>query len=300
MKRNGNGTKSIKRSQGIFLFFFLLFPTIQFIVFYFGVNFNSILMSFQTDLGETTQRFVGFENYKQVLEDIFVNGRWLPVINNSLYQYLIGFVCGMPVHVIVAYAIFKKIPCSGFFKIMLFLPTMITSMVFVICGRLIITEGFQSIFGDLSLNLLDNEQMKGFWTVLLFGYWHGFAGGLIIYLGAMGSISKDVMEYDKLEQLSSIKELWYIVIPLIFPTITTYIVVGLSAFFTNYGHFFSFYKDQLLEPYQTFGYSFFVMAQKGWDKYPYAAAAGLLFSIFLAPITLTVKYLLEKFGPSEN
>ena len=38
---------SVKRKNSVFLFFFLLFPVVQFIIFYIGVNINSILLAFQ-------------------------------------------------------------------------------------------------------------------------------------------------------------------------------------------------------------------------------------------------------------
>ncbi len=303
MQTNANKMRSAKKNQSLFLTFFLLFPTIQFIIFYVVVNANSLLMSFKANLGTSEETFVELRNYANVLKDIFVTKNLLPLIKNSLLQFLLGYLLGMPIHIIVAYAIFKEVPFSGFFKIMLFLPTMITSMVFVVCGRMMINEIFPVIFGEKAIGLLQEGTAKGFWTVLIFGYWYGFAGGLIIYLGAMGSISKDVMEYNKLERITSLQELWYIVIPLIFPTITTYAVVGLSTVFTNYGHYLSFYQERLPEIYQTLGYYFVVKSKQNVSSgtlFPYLSALGVLFSLIVAPITLLVKYLLEKYGPSEE
>lgn len=294
---------SIKRNQTIFLFFFLLLPTIQFIIFYFGVNFNSILLAFQK-APEGVLTFAGFENFSTVLADIFANGKLFISIKNSFIQFVIGMFIGTPLHVTVAYAIFKKIPFSGFFKIMLFMPSMISSMVFVLCGQYLINYGFPQIFGNPDLFLLDRYADSGFWTVLVFAFWHGFAGGLIVYLGAMSSISVDVIEYGKLEPLSSMRELWSIVIPLIFPTITTYIVVGLAGFFTNQGMYFSFFGAATGPmKYDTLGYVFFTKiasSEATIADYPYAAAGGLLFTLIVAPVTITTKSLLEKYGPSEE
>lgn len=303
MRNKAAGIRSIKKNQNIFLFFLLLFPTIQFIIFYLIVNANSLLMSFKTNLGTSEEMFVWFSNYEKVIKGIFETKEIVPLIKNSLLQFLIGYLAGMPIHIMVAYAIFKKIPFSGFLKIMLFLPTMITSMVFVVCGRMIINEVFPIVFGDSAIGLLQEGTIEGFWTVLIFGCWHGFAGGLIIYLGAMGSISKDVLEYCELEGMNSLQELWYIVVPLIFPTIITYTVVGLSTIFTNYGHYLSFYQERLPEIYQTVGYYFIVMSKRDAASstlYPYLSAMGILFSLVVAPITILVKNLLEKYGPSEE
>lgn len=303
MKKKSIGLRTAKQKEGLFLFLFLLLPTIQFLIFYVIVNANSILMSFKTNLGLPGETFVGLQNYIQVFKDFFITRELLSLITNSLLQYLIGFLLSMPIHVVVAYAIFKEVPFSGFFKIMLFLPTMITSMVFVVCGRTIIEQVFPLFFGESAYGILQEGPRSGFWTVLVFGCWHGFAGGLIIYLGAMGSISKEVMEYNKLENVSSLQELWYVVIPLIWPTIVTYAVVGLSTVFTNYGHYLSFFKDRLPDVNATTGYYIIVNSMKSNSSstlYPYLSAMGVFLSLIIAPITIVVKNLLEKFGPSEE
>lgn len=299
-----NTKHSARRMQGIFIFFFALFPVVQFLVFYFGVNINSILLAFQK---YENGKFVlsGFENFAEVILDIFSTSGDLRIsIINSAIQFLLSAI-SIPLHIMVAYAVFKNVPFSGFFKIILFMPNMISSMVFVICGTEIINEAIPILLNDNSLWLLNPKAVSSFWTVLIFGFWMNFASGLIIYLSAMASISIDIMEYGKLEKLSSIKELWYVVVPSIFPTVITYIVVAFAGFFTNQGFFFSFFGGNAYttSPYDTLGYIFFVKIA-GDDAsqalYPYAAAGGLLFTIIITPITIGVKALLEKYGPSEE
>ena len=291
-----------KRSQNVFLFLFLLYPVLQFLVFYVGVNFNSIVLAFKKyDVFTGVFSFAGFETFKTVIEDLFVNGTLKLALKNSGIQFVVSFFLGMPIHIVVAYGIFKEIPFSGFFKVMLFMPNMINGMVFVICGESIINYGFPIIFGEAASDLLFSLNPSSFYTVLAFGFWMQFAGSLIIYLGAMSSIPVEVMEYGKLERLSSMRELFSIVIPLIFPTITTYVVVGIAGFFTNYGFFYSFFQGSS-GAFDTLGYVFFVKVADGVDMsgYPYAAAGGLLFTCILTPVTFGVKALLEKYGPSEE
>ncbi len=302
---------TVKRNTNIFLITLLAFPVLQFIVFYFGVNFNSILLAFKkVENGKYV--FGGFENFERIINDIFVNTEsGLPrAIKNSSIQFLITIV-GIPLHVMVAYCIFKKVPFSGAFKIMLFLPSIISSMVFVNTAQYLFQRGIPSLFPSMEgVNMLDQYANIGFVTVLCFGVWMTFAGGLVIYLSAMSSISIDIIEYGKLEDMNSWQELWYIVVPLIFPTITTYIVVAFAGFFTNYGYFLAFYGGSADSPkiFDTLGYVFFVKimgdgrtSNVGLMKnYPYTAAGGLIFTIICAPITISVKKLLEKFGPSEE
>ncbi len=316
VKLFGRKRKKIKslssknKSQTIFLITLLAFPLIQFAVFYFGVNFNSILLAFQK-YENGSYIFAGFENFSKVFDNIFVNASLVTAIKNSTIQFLLGLIIGMPIQIMVAYAVYKKVPFSGFLKIMLFLPQMISAMVFVNCAEYLLKYGLPQIFPSLTnVNLLDTSTQSSFTTVLIFGFWMTFAGGLVVYLGAMSSIPQEIMEYGELERLSSIKELWYIVVPMIFPTITTYVVVAFAGFFTNQGFFFSFFGgDAGAEStyYDTLGYVFFVKVagdgkgtQSTLQYYPYAAASGLLFTILCTPLTVGVKTLLEKFGPKEE
>lgn len=299
-KLDSNKSRAFKKN--IFLFFFLLFPIAQFIVFYIGVNINSILLAFKSFEGGKWV-FCGFDNFKEVWNDLFVNGRLNIAVQNSTIQFALSFFVGIPLHIVVAFVMFRGVPGSKFLRFALFLPNMISSLVFVICFRYIANDALPLITGIEELRILRSSQPSSFYTVLLFGFWLGFSGGLIIYLGAMSSISTDVIEYCQLENMSSLRLLWSIIIPLIFPTIITYIVVGMAGFFTNYGHFHSFFGasgKNSSPPYETLGYVFFVTIARDSATvadYPYAAAGGLMFTSVVAPITVSVKYLLEKYGP---
>lgn len=296
----------IKAGQTGFLIAILALPIIQFIVFYIGVNIGSISLAFQQFDG-AKMTFAGLANFESVLKDLFITGKLGTAVKNSTIMFALGTFGGIPLGVIVSYAIYKKAPFSGIYKVLLFLPNMISSMVFVVCARILFNQGFPVIFQDPELFLLNEYSDSSFYTVLFFGFWMSFAGGMVIYLGAMANVSVDVMEYCQLENMSSIRELWSIVIPLIFPTITTYIVVAIAGFFTNQGFYFSFMGQGSKEgvmPYDNLGYVFFLKVARDDANpsldYPYAAAGGLLFTFVLTPITFTVKTLLEKFGPSED
>lgn len=295
--------KASAKRESVFLFTFLLIPLTLFVVFYFGVNFNSFLLAFQKLDGG--KKSVTLDNFKQVLSDVFVEKTLKTAIKNSLIQSALYLFFATPLQIAVSYSLFKKIPFHGFFKIMLFLPTMVSSMVFVMCARALIVNGFPQIVNDPTLNLLDPYKGKSFWTVLIFGLWMDFAGQMIITLGAMARVSPDVLEYAKLENLSSLQELWYIVLPSIFPTIVTFITIQLASFFTSYGYLYSFFGDgaSLNQPYETLGLVFFLKVARAAstaNDQSYAAAGGLLFTAVLAPVTICVKTLLEKYGPSEE
>ena len=296
--------------QNVFLCLFLLFPIVQFLIFYVGVAGSTLKLAFQVYNTETDTYSFSLETYKEVFADFFVIGKMSSLLKNSAIQFLVGFIIGMPLQIMVAYVVFKEVPLSNAYKVILFLPNIISSLVFVICAREIITKGLPVLFHNEDLLLLNPDSSSSFYSVLIFGTWMNFAGGLIIYLSAMCSISKDILEYGQLEKLSSFKEFWYVVLPSIFPTIVTYIIVAIAAFFTNYGHFYSFYggEGSSEAPYTSLGLYFFIQVAGGQNtpmstlraNYPFVSASGILFTLIVAPITFLTKYLLEKYGPSED
>ncbi len=303
-KEKKDTTMSAKRKEGIFLFLFLLFPMVQFLIFYVALNLNSILLAFKTyDKVSDTFSFALFANFADVIEDIFVTKELMVAVKNSAIQAGLSLFIMLPINIITAYVVFKKVPFAGFLKVILFMPNLLSAMVFVINARVIIVDAFPIIF-NFDKNLLTSAD-TAFYTVLLFGAWMGFAGGLVVYLSAMCSISQDVLEYGELEPLSSFRELTSIIIPMIFPTVVTYIVVGIGNFFINQGYFFSFFGGNATRytPYDTLGYVFFTKVagdEATYAQYTYAAAGGILFTLIVAPITVITKSLLEKYGPSED
>lgn len=304
---------SAKAKEKTFLFFFLLFPIAQFLIFYVALNFNSFLLAFKKFDMSGKATFSGFENFKEVLCLIFVKGykgeflqhfEMVRMIKNSAIQTALSLFVMLPVNIICAYVVFKKVPFSGAIKVLLFMPNLIPSMVFVINAKAFITKGLPIIFEGL--DLLNTANVSSFWTVLIFGLWMSFAGGMIIYLSAMASVPKEILEYGQLEPMSSFTELVKVIVPLIYPTIITYVLVGVANFFIAQGYYFSFFSGSIYAKlYDNLGYYFFVQVAAndefiGKTRFGFAAAGGILFTMIVAPITFLVKYLMEKFGPSED
>lgn len=295
-----------KRKDSIFLFCILVIPVVQFLIFYIGVNFNSFLLSVQKfDTIKGQYDIVGLENFKNVFNDIFVSNVLSNAIKNSGIQFLVTTVLGLPINVFVAYLVWKRLPLAGMFRFLLFLPNTLSSLVFVIALKYLLGEGVPYLVGDPSLKLFDTYTDNAFWTILWIAFWMNFSSGMVVYLGSMSSISDELIEYGQLEKINMLQEFYYVIIPSIFPTIITYTVASIAGFFTNQGMYFSFMGGGgASSSFDTLGYHFFVKVAAGGAipeaNYPYASAAGLIFTFIAAPLTLLVKWLMEKYGPSED
>lgn len=290
-----------KREEIVFLVVALAIPLIQFFIFYFLVNFNSILLSFKsyTDTGDYV--FAGINNFKDVINDMIYETRTQDMLKNSFIMYFFTSLCMMLLTILVSYSIWKKTYFSKFFSIMLFLPSVLPSIVFVVIGRFSITTLIPEIFGDPTLGEILNPP-KGFFTVIGYQCLLGFGSNMIYFLGAMSNVSSEIVESGQLEGVNAFQEFWHIVFPQVYSTMTSLLVVGIANIFTAYGLLISFYETSAAYSVRTIGYNIFVSVygSVNYYDYPYFAALGLIFTVVIIPIVLLLRTTLEKIGPRED
>lgn len=313
VKKNKRGAFSKqRRKQLIFYCCLLAVPVVQFCIFYLGVNINSILLMFKEYDVETGYSFVGLKNFISVfkemtnasepMHELLVNS-----LRNSLILGCLTIFVGIALAVFFSYYIFKKYFGGSLFKIFLFLPQMISSVVLVIIFKKFIDSAIPSIietlFGVKTTGLLSDVKTT-LPTLMLYCVFIGFGTQVMMYSGAMSAISSSIVEAAELDGCTPFKEFIFVIVPMIYPTITTFIVVNVATVFVQQMHLFSFYGPNASDgdPNITiFGYYLYKEAYGGSRvKFPRIATLGFYMTIVSIPATYLVKWLLEKFGPSED
>ena len=140
-------------------------------------------------------------------------------------------------------------------------------------------------------------------TIIAFFMFISFGPSTLIYSNAMGNISVDIIEAAKIDGITLFKEMWHITLPQIWPTISTFLVIGIAGIFTNMLGLYDLYGTNAPPHLHTVGYYLFSRASGATavaDRYPYLSCLGIVFTLFVVPVTMIVRKLLEKFGPSEN
>ena len=121
-----------------------------------------------------------------------------------------------------------------------------------------------------------------------------------MYLGAMNNINPSITEAARLDGASFMRELWSITIPCVYPTLTTFVVVGITGIFTSDLGLYSFFATNAPGQAQTLGYYLFRETQNNTGnmaRWPYISAIGLCFTAIVAPITVGLKRVLDKYDP---
>ena len=286
----------------IFYICAVAWPVIQFVVFYIFVNFNSILLSVR-EMNYYTQSwdFAGLKNFKEVFYRLENVGYMGTAFKNTFTIFFIH-LAAMFLPIILAYYIFKKYPLHGLFKIFLFLPSVISSVIMVLCYKDFVEVAVPSLAEQVfhiegMTGLLSNPETK--WGALIFySVWFGMGGSFLLYLGTMSGISESILEAGALDGVNPIQEFFYIVFPMIYPTFVTFMITSFATIFTNQLNLFTFYGDKAEYAYYTVGYYMYSQVRSATiGEYPFFAAFGLFLTAIAVPLCLGMKWLLNKLGP---
>jgi len=183
------------------------------------------------------------------------------------------------------------------------LPAIISSFVFCLVFKIFAGQPLQQImvdagFADFPNLLSDPDYMFG--ATLFYMIWVSFSTSLIVYPNAMNSIDPAVIESSKIDGVRNLwQELRYIVLPLIFPTISTFLITGFATILSNSGPILAFYRYEANPRVYNMGYYMLVqiMTASNESEYPMIAAGGVLITMIVAPLTMLLKKFLDRVSP---
>ncbi len=292
---------SRKAKRTIFIVVMLAYPLTQFILFFGYVNLDSIALTFQSfSWTEGKYVFVGFQNYKIVIHNILTSESTKRMLLNSFSFIIVNSFIILPLSILFSYFLFKKIPLSGFFRVVFFLPSILPIVVLTMTFSFLFDSNLgpvNSIITTLfNVPVADLPSWFGSYPtsqymIIVYCIWAGLGFNILLLSGAISRIPKELIEYGELEGVGVIQELRYIVIPLIWPTITTTFVLGLTAMYTV------MMQPLLLTPENpnttTLALSIYnSVIQNG--SITYFATLGLFLSLLGAPIIMLIRNLLSR------
>lgn len=285
----------------IFYILMLIFPLTQFAVFYVGVNLKSFCMAFQNyDAFTSSFQWVGLQNFKRLWVELTEYNTLRTVIANSLLVWFVTALVGTFLAVFFSYYVYKRFWGHGFFKIVLFLPSILPAIIQTMIFKVFVNDALPEYMAKLGIEmgpLMTFDASTLFPMSVFFTVWFGFGTSVLLYTGTMSQIDPSVIEAGMIDGTTPMKELRYIVIPEIIPTINTFLIMGIAGIFTNQANLMSFYGFDVTGTSQTLGYHLFRLVNYvpyGKSEYGYASALGLCCSAIAIPLTLIVRHFLTK------
>ena len=297
--------KTFRKGCTLFIVAMLIIPIAWFIVFYLIINFNSIIMAFKTivgldDYGRVEYKW-GFENYSQLwLELTTPNSNMQISLFNSLRYSALNIFLIVPLTYVVSYFLYKKILFHKFFRVLFYLPSIMSSVAMVIIYKNFVSgygpiyELCEHVFG-FRLPPLMTDARYATATIMVYCVWVGFGVNIVLYQGAMGRIPTEIIEAGKLEGISWWRELFSVVTPLVWSTVSMTLVLAVTGIFTVNVPILLFGTGGAYETYTISFYIFSLVYCNG--VFNYAASIGVFFTICGLPIVFGFRWLMGKLDP---
>ena len=306
MKKNGIKHKNSIRRK-IFITLMLAYPLLHFLIFWVYINFNTFVISFQQFSYTTGQDvWVGFENYRMFFKDLqFASSSTLKyaMFNSVLYLLFNNFVL-LPISVVCAYLLFKKVLWHRLFRVVFFLPSIISIVVLTMAFSFMFNTQFGPVVKFMySVGLNSMVPANGFFgtqgmaqgMIFLYCLWAGIGYNVVLLSGALSRIPEEILEAGKIDGIPMHKELLFIMIPLISPTVSTLFIMGTMVMFTL------FLQPMLLTSGgpvgSTYTIAYYIVDMVKNNRLPEAATAGVLFSLVGIPFVQLIKRGVEAITP---
>lgn len=291
--------KKINKRFIVFIVVMLAPALLHLLIFWFGVQIQTLVLVFQDP---DTGRFVWFDNFAVVINSLFGNASAnaeLQVGIRNTFIFFMAHLLLIPMCIFTAYLTRKKMLCHTFVKIMLYLPAAISGiMMATLYQRLMLPNG--PVFTLINEwgwwdNSMDFMVEHGVAYIVIFDVWIGLGSNLIIWLGAMSRIPEELLESAQLDGITTMKEFFYIVLPLIWPTFITMVTLQIINIFGSTGSILLFTNGA----YNTWTISFWMyyLVMNGTESmFNYSAATGLFFTLLTIPILVAGRKIMAKFG----
>ena len=221
------------------LFFFCIYVIIPI--------FQSISISFYewnglyNAQGESTAKWVGFNNYIKLLDD---ENFYTSLKNNIIW--LVLFMLAVPAGLAIALFLNQTVTGMRFYKSMFFFPFVISQVVvglifgwfynpdFGVVGsvwKVLFCEETTNIMGNLTTkcsvsppNILGDETWATY-GIIVAGLWPQIAYCMILYLTGLNNVSPDQIEAARLDGARGFKMLRYVILPQLAPATFLAVVV---------------------------------------------------------------------------
>ena len=229
--------RKMDRNDLIFIVALLILPTLQFCIFYIGTNLNSFALAFQRyENGKYV--FNGWENFRQVFSDIANSQEVRYALKNSFIVYFVGLLISVPIAIIFSFYIYKKFPFYRAFKVLLYLPNLLSMLTLCLLYRYFADNAIPDVMNRLfGINIVSGfYSNKGTqYAAYMLAFVLFSAGGtLLLYLGAMSGISQSVTEAAEIDGASEMTILLRIYFPLAMKMIATVFLIQFVALWNDY------------------------------------------------------------------
>ena len=296
-----NKPASLERGGLPFVWGGLAIPIISWLIFWLFANIYSFRLAF---VDRRTELFT-LQNFADTFYSMTHstgNDSLLIALKNTMIYFVGNIGVTLPISMIIAFFIYKKIPGFSIFRVLIYLPAVINGMVFATAYSEIISPlgplgiVVDKLGGSMQFNLFDRPETAT-WTILVFTLFTSFGGSVLLFSGTMSRIPPEIFEALKLDGCPPFTELVRVILPLIWPTFSTQLIFAFTGILLASGPILLFKPDGGAG---TTTISFWIFlkvygeSSTGQGNVNMVSAAGIVFTTITVPIILAVRWLIEK------
>lgn len=291
-----------RKAQLWFIWPMIAVPIAHWLVFFLYMNMSSFVQAFQDTAGNFTTEHITMA-WNSITGKVDSSDKLSIGIRNTFMYYTVSEFIIFPLRIIMSYFIYKQIAGYKVFRIVFYLPCIVSAV--TMTG---VYQEFISPLGPLgaictkwgiempSQGLLATASTANT-TIMTYVIWSGLTTHLYIS-GAMAKIPVEVLESARLDGITSGKELVSIVVPLIWPTISTMLILSLTSILSASGPILLLSPDPWSTKTYTVSFWLWEKVYAGGSfmkgKYSLVSAVGLILTAFTVPAVLLIRKLVEK------
>ncbi len=245
-----------------------------------------------------TKIFVGVDNFKEI---IFQDPSWWQSMRNVGYITLIALTFQNLLAFLLAWACDREIRLKNFYRVIFFIPPVLSEIVVGMAWRFIINDIDGANFINRTLVSIGLPQLVHHWlsdpktaltTVAIVHCWKGFGWGFLIFLAGLQTIPRELYEAARVDGANAWHAFRKITVPLMIP------VIVLVAILTVLGTMQAFVLIIGLVGGELAGHTSvpvlrILASMRGSSRFGYACAQGISFGVILITISF-IQYRFSK------
>ncbi len=203
LHKAGRRLKKVKRSSGLFIA-----PSFLGVLLFFVIPFMVVIFYSLVD-NPISQNFVALDNFKYVL----ANNAFKKAVSNTFRFSIIAVPLAVILSLLLAIMLEAKLPFRSQFRTFFLSPMMVPVASIVLIWQVLfsyngVVNELTALFGVEKIDWLKSEYSH-IVIVILF-LWKNLGYNMILFMAALASIPKDILEVAKLESANALQTFFYI------------------------------------------------------------------------------------------
>ncbi len=184
-----------------------------------------------------TAYFSGMRNFERMFQDAAFWGS----VGHTFEYAILKLIFILPLALIMAVLIQQKIKGSGIFRVIYFMPTIISSAIsalvfsFIFAAYNGVLNAVLRATGIISQNInWLGDSGVAMWSVLILAIWGGFGNYMIYFMSGLSSVPGDVYESAMIDGSSGLHTFFHITLPMLSPMLKTILMLAITTAFKDY------------------------------------------------------------------